>query len=190
MSFLGEPPDTSARRQMYDEDLADEGYVMNLTRVWAHDPAAHEAFWAAVTQVSSSLTVRERAVLVTATAATLGDSYCALAWGSRLAGTATPEQAASVLGGADEGLSSAERALARWARAVTSDPSGTTAAQVDELRDAGYTDGQIFAITGYVAMRIAFSTINGALGAHPDPALAASAPEAVRTTVTWGRPAG
>lgn len=38
---------------MYDDDLADEGYVMNLTRVWAHDPAAHEAFWAAVTQVST-----------------------------------------------------------------------------------------------------------------------------------------
>lgn len=39
----------------------------------------------------------------------------------------------------------------------------------------------------YVALRLAFSTVNDALGAHPDAELADEAPAAVRDAVTWGR---
>lgn len=190
MSFLTEPSSTPDVQRLYDEDFADDGFVMNLTRIWANDPVAHDLFQAAVSRFAGELTVRERGILVAATAATLGDAYCALAWGTRLAGTGTPEEAASVLAGRDEGLSPAERALARWARAVTADPSRTSSHQVRELRDVGYDDATTFSITGYIAVRIAFSTINGALGAQPDVALAAAAPEAVRRSVTWGRPTG
>ena len=37
-----------------------------------------------------------------------------------------------------------------------------------ELRDAGFSDADIFAMTVYVALRIALSTVNDALGACPD----------------------
>jgi hypothetical protein len=38
-SFLEEPPPVSARVQaLYDEDLADGGYVWNVSRLWAHQP--------------------------------------------------------------------------------------------------------------------------------------------------------
>jgi len=59
---------------------------------------------------------------------------------------------------------------------------------VQALRDAGHDDTEIFAITLFVALRIAFSTVNDALGARPDPQLAAGAPEEVRTAVSFGRP--
>lgn len=39
-----------------------------------------------------------------------------------------------------------------------------------------------------IAWRIAFSTVNGALGAQPDAQLAAGAPVPVRTAVSFGRP--
>ena len=78
--------------------------------------------------------------------------------------TRTWRQACS--SGADEGLSAAERALADWARRVTDDPNATTAADLDELRAAGYDDRQIVAITLFVGLRIAFSTVNDALGSH------------------------
>ncbi|HYU02430.1 MAG TPA: hypothetical protein VEL02_01180, partial [Jatrophihabitantaceae bacterium] len=55
------------------------------------------------------------------------------------------------------------------------------------LRDAGYDDAQIVAITAYVALRIAFATVNGALGARPDHELNETAPAAVRDAVTYGR---
>ena len=67
------------------------------------------------------------------------------------------------------------------------DPNGTGAAEVEALRSAGYDDGQIAALTMFVALRIAFSTVNDALGARPGPELVASAPAAVRDAVTYGR---
>jgi hypothetical protein len=37
-SFLTEPPATAAAQAMYDEDVADDEFVWNLTRVWAYQP--------------------------------------------------------------------------------------------------------------------------------------------------------
>ena len=52
----------------------------------------------------------------------------------------------------------------------------------------GFTDAQIFGITAFVAARLAFSTVNDALGALPDVQLRTIAPDAVRATVDWGHP--
>ena len=43
-------------------------------------------------------------------------------------------------------------------------------------------------MTAFVALRLAFSTVNDALGARPDRALLDGLPEAVSAAVTWGRP--
>ena len=133
------------------------------------------------------LSFRQRAILVTATAGTIRDSYCSMAWGSKFAAKAGPEIAAGVLRGDDIGLDPHERALAAWARRVASDPNATTADDVQGLRDAGFDDLQIFAITVYVAARLAFSTVNDALGSTPDVELAQSLPPAVRDAVGFGR---
>ena len=135
------------------------------------------------------LSLRQRGVLISACASTMGDSYCSLAWGSRLAGEAGAEVAGAVLLGDDAGLDPAEQALARWARRLARDPNGAEAADVQALRDAGYDDAQIFAITLFVALRMAFSTVNDALGARPDRELHEAAPAAVRDAVSFGRPA-
>ena len=57
------------------------------------------------------------------------------------------------------------------------------------LRDAGLTDPEILAVTVFVALRVAFSSVNGAVGARPDAPLRDAAPGAVRDTVVYGRPA-
>ncbi len=189
-SFLSEPEPSDEGRRMYDDDLEGDGYVMNLTRVWAHVPHVNDAVSALIGAATSAggLTMRQRGVLVGATASTLGDSYCSLAWGRRLAREVGDETAAEVLTGDDSGLDPSERALAGWARKVTRDPNSTTAADVQALRDAGFGDQQIVAITAYVAGRIAFSTVNDALGAVPDAELIPEVPEPVRAVVDWGRP--
>ncbi|MDQ3485407.1 MAG: hypothetical protein M3445_08370 [Actinomycetota bacterium] len=112
------------------------------------------------------------------------------AWGTKLAGEAGDAVAAGVLRGDDDRLDPSERALARWARQVTRDPNATGAGDVQALRDAGYADPQIFAITVFVALRMAFSTVNDALGARPDQELGETAPTPVRDAVTFGRPVG
>jgi hypothetical protein len=157
-NFLGEPPLTPEAQALYDEDVAEDGYVGNGARLWAYQPQAVRELFALMSRAyrASGLTFRQCATLVAATAATLGDS----------------EQ---------------DRALAEWARKVVRDPNATTPADVQALRDCGLDDGQIFAVTTYIALLLAFSTMNDALGLLPDAQLVQSLPSAVLDAVTWGR---
>ncbi len=191
-AFLGTPETSPEVQRLYDEDIEDVGYVMNASRLWAHHPAAQQTLFGLIGQAARAggLTFRQRGILVTACASAMGDSYCSLAWGQKLAGEADAELAATVLRGKDDRLDDSERALARWARQVARDPSATGAMDVQALRGVGYDDAQIFAITLFVALRIAFSSVNGALGARPDRELGESAPTAVHDAVTFGRPIG
>ena len=189
-SFLQEPPVSPEVQALYDEDLADDGYVSNGSRLWAHQPDTLERLFGLMSQAftPSGLSFRQRGILVTAAASTLGDSYCSLAWGGKLGGASDAALAAGVLNGSDAGLTEQETAMAAWARKVAKDPNATTPADVQALRDSGLDDGQIFAITCFVALRLAFSTINDSLGAQPDAQLALSLPPEVREAVTYGRP--
>jgi alkylhydroperoxidase family enzyme len=190
--FLDDPEVDEHVARMYAGDVSGQGYVAHLTRVWAYSPEALGALSYLLKQASATagLDARTRALLVTACAATMGDSYCSLAFGSQLARAAGDDVAAAVLldQGQESVLSPEERVLVRWARRVARDPSGTTLADVGTLRALGYSDRQIFAITLFVALRLAFSTVNDALGATPDAELTERVPAAVRSAVTFGRP--
>jgi uncharacterized peroxidase-related enzyme len=189
-SFLEEPQPSPQVQALYDEDLADGDYVWNVSRLWAHQPDTIRALFELMSAAfkPSGLSFRQRGILVTAAASTLGDAYCSLAWGGKLAGVSDADLAAGILNGSDAGLTDQEKAMAAWARKVVRDPNATTPADVQELRDAGLDDEKIFAITAFVALRLAFSTINDALGAQPDAELAESLPAEVRKAVTYGRP--
>ncbi|MGW9197206.1 carboxymuconolactone decarboxylase family protein [Micromonospora chersina] len=189
-AFLTDPPLSPAVTAAYEGDLTSDGYVNNLTRVWCWRPDVLASFQAVRADLlaGSALSPREVAVLVAATAAARGDAYCALAWGARLADLSDEATAAQVLRGADGDLSERENALAAWSRQVVRDPNAATEAQVERLRDAGLGDQEIFEATTLIAFRLAFSTVNDALGARPDPQLAEKAPRLVREAVTFGRP--
>jgi uncharacterized peroxidase-related enzyme len=190
VGFLSTPPHTPEAQRLFDEDRRGGGYVMNVSRLWAYLPDALDKLSGLMSDVTEagSLTLAQRSVLVSAAASALGDSYCSLAWGKRLADGAGPDVAAAVIRGGTDGLDGADQALARWARKVASDPNAIDAAEVQALRDAGFDDQQIFAITTYVALRLAFSTVNDALGAQPDERLGTTVPEVVRAAVDFGRP--
>jgi SAM-dependent methyltransferase/alkylhydroperoxidase family enzyme len=187
--FLGAAPETPESRVLFDDDLAGQGYVANASRLWAHQPHALHTVAELMegTTKAGSLSFRQRAVLVTSAAAALGDSYCSLAWGKKLAQAATPEVAAAVIDGGTDGLEDDEKALAVWARLVAHNPNGITNDDVERLRTAGFDDSQIFAITAFIAFRLAFSTVNDALGANPDSQLHAAVPREVRSAVSFGR---
>lgn len=192
MSFLREPPETELSRRLYDEDLESDGYVGNLTRVWCWRPDVLQSYVAlrGLVTEQSALTFEDCAVLVAATASALGDSYCALAWGARLADLVGDQAAADVLDGGTGELDERQRALAEWARKVVRDPNATTDEDVESLRKAGLEDQTIFEATTFIALRLAFSTVNDALGAAPDLQLAGEVPEAIRNAVSYGRAAG
>ena len=68
------------------------------------------------------------------------------------------------------------------------DPNATRAEDVEDLRRAGFSDQEIFDATTLIAFRLAFSTVNDALGARPDPEVVDAAPPEVRSAVGYGRP--
>src|SRR5437763_14595573 len=94
--YLGAPAHSADAQQLYDEDVAELGYVANASRLWAHQPAANEALFELMGQMAdaASLTMRQRGVLVAACAATIADAYCSLAWGAKLAAETDAELAA------------------------------------------------------------------------------------------------
>jgi uncharacterized peroxidase-related enzyme len=189
--FLGEPPATEARDSAYDEDREADGYVNNVTRLWCWQPDLAAAFTALRSGLmgSSALTDRDWAVLVTSTASELRDSYCSLAWGARLAKLTDDETAAQIIANESaKDLSEREAALGEWARQVVRDPNATTKADVEQLQKVGLGDREIFEATAFIGFRLAFSTINDALGALPDKQLADRAPGPVRAAVDYGRP--
>jgi uncharacterized peroxidase-related enzyme len=188
-TFLDEPPTTPATQALYDEDLAEDGFVWNVSRLWAYQPETMRHLFDLMSEAfkPSDLSFRQRGILVAATASTLGDSYCSLAWGGKLASASDGEVAAAVLTGRDEGLTQQESVMASWARKVVRDPNATTNADIQELRDSGFNDQQIFSITLFVSLRLAFSVVNDSLGAHPDAKLVASLPPGVVAAVTYGR---
>jgi uncharacterized peroxidase-related enzyme len=188
-TFLEEPPASETTERLYADDVETDGYIGNVTRLWCWRPEVHEQFFGLLGLVrkESSLSEREVAVIVTATVSARRDSYCALAWGSRLAKLADDETAAAVIAGDDEALTERERALAEWARQTVRDPNATTAEDVERLRSAGLSDREIFEATAYIAFRLAFSTVNDALGANPDLQLSDEAPARVRAAVAFGR---
>lgn len=189
--FLQIPADNEATARLYKNDMEQQGFVMNLSRLWAWRPEVCEAFGALRAQLTgnSALSNRELAVIVCATAASLGDSYCALAWGKKLAAAADPSAAAAVLQATEnDGLTARDQALSVWARKVARNPNGTTQQDVEALRMVGFSEREIFEATAFVAFRLAFSTINDALGVKPDWQLAAAAPAEVSHAVRFGRP--
>lgn len=191
-SFLSDPPVSPPASAAYEESVASDGYVPNYLRLWCWRPEILEAFakLRADLIADSTLSAREVAVMVASTASALGDSYCSLAWGERLAEASDGETAAGVIRGEDAGLSQREAALAAWSRAVVNDPNATTESGVDRLRDAGLSEREIFEATAWIGLRLGFSTINDALGAQPDAQLIERVPDAVREAVSFGRQKG
>lgn len=187
-----ESPSTPEACTYWDRERELDGHVSNWSRAWAWRPDVAEGFVALrkTLMQETSLDVRELAVLVCATTRTLGDSYCALAWGSKLASVAGPRLAGAVLRGeSNDELTARESALRDWAQRIVRDPNGTSRGDVEALRSAGLSDKEIFEATAFVAFRLAFSVVNDALGAVPDAQLKTDAPAEVRDAVTWGRQA-
>ena len=169
-SLLGEAPTSAAAAALSSQDLDTLGFVANVTKLWMHDPTAWDELFTLIgsTAQAAGLSIAERGVATVIATALAGDSYCPLAWGNKLAGETTPELAASVLRGSDDMLDDRSRAVAAWARKIASEPRSTTAADLDPLVAVGFDHAQILRLTLFVSLRIAFSTVNGALGAQPE----------------------
>ena len=191
IGFLELPPVTPEAQALFDEDVAEDGYVMNVTKLWSHNAALVTNLFDLMRQAvaDQDLSFRQRGILVAACASTLGDLLLLPCLGLRSwPGFPTPTSPQRSFAGATTVWATTS---ASWhhgrARSQVTCPNHTTAQDIESLRSVGFNDSQIFAITVFTALRDAFYTVNDALGVGPDAALQAAAPGAVVEAIGFGR---
>lgn len=179
-----------AARDMYQHQQAHYGYVPNYAKVFSHRPEVMARWGKLLAEIRRPMDDRMFELATFAAAHELKNTACALAHGEQLARFLGEEGVVAVANGAAGGaITEAEEALVAYARKAASDASAITQADVDHLKDHGYTDAEIFDIAAAVAGRSFLTRILDALGVQAD-VTAMKLDPAFREPLTVGRPVG
>jgi len=184
LTLLEEPAPSAGEERLYAADVADHGYVWDLTRVWHISQRRSSSPW------NCSFPRRSRGVDAARKgrdrhrrAATIGDSYCAAALGQTSDRVANPPTAiAAVLPTTSRPTNRNRRCPTGYARS----PAGSQqhAARHPASARRGFKEPQIVARTIFAGPRTAFLSINGAPGTRPDTALAEAGDPVVLAAIT------
>ena len=133
--------------------------------------------------------LRRYELVTLAAARALNSSYCMLAHGSVLRKKFySPEELMLIAKDYHTaGLTPAEVAMMAFATQIVQDATKITQNDIDELREHGFSDAEIFDITATATARCFFSKTLDALGAEPDEVYM-ELEEKLRETLTIGRP--
>ena len=161
-----------------------DGDGANLERVFALRPEVYAAWRQLVTAVKATSDERRYELATLAAAGRLRSSYCSLAHGKVLAEQFYDFESVPAL---RDRLDDADRAIMVFVEQVVADATAITQADVDELRDHGLSDGEIFDVVLAATIRCFFSKTLDALGVQPDAEFAELDPAFV-AALTVGRP--
>ena len=189
MAYIAEAPGPLSNEveAMYEQEREFWGYVPNYAQLFSQRPAVMAGWKHLIDSIRSGLDRRQYELITLAAARELKSSYCSLAHGKVLADRFfTAEEVGEVARGSGP-LTAAETALTSFARQVAADATAIGQADIDRLRDFGFTDEQIFGVAAAAAARCFFAKLLDALGAEPDTELGLL-PEPMVATLTVGRP--
>ena len=192
MPFIRPLPDdevTGAVAEAYEADLAEDGYVSNVSRTFSHRPEVLAAWLGLKDAVTSSMDRRRYELVTMAAARRLRSSYCMLAHGSVLASAFYDTQQVRdiALDHHAAGLDQVDVAVMDLADKVAADAASVTQADVDRLRELGLSDAEIFDVVAAAAMRCFLTKIVDGLGSQPDAAYE-ELDDALREALVLGRP--
>jgi uncharacterized peroxidase-related enzyme len=191
MAFIhtrDEPDISEEVRAMYARQLAHWGFVPNYAKVFCHRPEIM-GLWAQLQAGIKRHMDKRRFELVTFAAAhELRSTLCTLAHGKALAGIIPERDVVAIArGDTPSSLSPAEVAMVSFARAVARDASKIEAADVDHLRQHGFTDAEIFDIVATAAARSFWTKVIESLGVEAEPPFRELSPE-FSSALVCGRP--
>lgn len=174
MPFI-ETPDAAASEQaakLYADAEANYGYVPNMVKAFGHRPDVMKSWSALLSSIKANMDLRRYELVTMAAAREMKSSYCLLAHGSvLLRDIFTAEALRQVVDDPDAAaIDEAERTIMRFAAKVVHDASSIKSADVDELKQHGISDAEIFDIVTAAAVRCFFSKTLDALGVQPDSA--------------------
>jgi uncharacterized peroxidase-related enzyme len=190
--FIRPLPDdevTGAVAEAYEADIAEDGYVSNVSRTFSHRPEVLAAWVGLKDAVTSSMDRRRYELVTIAAARRVRSSYCMLAHGSVLASAFYDrEQVRDIaLDHHAAGLEEVDVAVMDLADKVAADAPSITQGDVDRLREFGLTDAEIFDVVAAAAMRCFLTKIVDGLGFQPDAAYR-ELDVALREALVVGRP--
>jgi uncharacterized peroxidase-related enzyme len=180
---------TGAVAEAYEADLAEDGYVSNVSRTFSHRPEALAAWIGPKDAVTSRMDRRRYELVTIAAARRVRSSYCMLAHGSVFAsGFYDAEQVREIaLDHRAAGLDEVDVAVMDLADKVAADAAAVNQADVDRLREFGLSDAEIFDVVAAAAMRCFFTKVVDGLGFQPDSAYS-ELEDSLRETLVVGRP--
>ena len=156
-------------RRMYERQAGFFGYLPNYATVFSGRPEIMSLWAHLQAGIKSNMSPRLFELVTLAAAHELRSSYCCLAHGRKLMTSFSPQEVRAIVVRDGEGvLSPAEVAAVRHARLVARAADEVSAADVERLREAGYSDDDIFDITATAAARAFFTKLVDGLGAEPD----------------------
>jgi uncharacterized peroxidase-related enzyme len=187
--LIGDDEATGEAAALFAADLAEDGYVANMTRLFARRPDVLAGWVHLVTAIRDGMDRRRYELVTVAAARRLRSSYGMLAHGNVLAERFLEPSAVRdvALDHRSAGLDPVDVAVMDLAEKVVVDATSVTQEDVDRLRDLGLGDDEIFDVVAAAAVRCFFSKTLDALGAQPDSAYAALDP-ALRDVLVVGRP--
>ena len=192
MAFINTIPEDKAShqvKQMYDEDLAERGYIPNYSRAFSHRPQVMDAWGNLLGSIRNNMDTHRYELVTLAAARALRSSYCMLAHGSILRKKYYSSKQLNLIARdydrAD--LTAAEIAMMAYAEQVVRDATTITQDDIDKLRAHGFSDAEIFDITATATARCFFSKILDALGVEADE-IYLELEDGLRQALTVGRP--
>jgi uncharacterized peroxidase-related enzyme len=192
MTYIESVPEAKASgavAEMYEADIEAFGALPNFTRAFSLRPEVYGAWRALNGAIKANMDLRRYELATVAAARRLRSSYCTLAHGSVLMSKFLEPDAvqAVVEDYRTADLDPVDVAVMDLADKVARDATAVSQADVDELRDLGLSDGEIFDVVLAAAARCFFSKTLDGLGAEPDSKYADLEP-GLRDTLVVGRP--
>ena len=192
MPFIEPVPEdevTGAAAEAYEADLAEGGYVSNVSRTFSHRPEVYEAWIALRGAVAKGMDARRYELVTIAAARRMRSSYCMLAHGNILAGGFYDAERVReiALDHRAAGLDEVDVAVMDLADKVAADASSVSQADIDQLRELGLSEAEVFDVVAAAAMRCFLTKIVDGLGFQADSAYAAL-DDGLRDALVVGRP--
>jgi uncharacterized peroxidase-related enzyme len=175
--------------QLYAEDVADQGYVADYTRVFALRPEVL-AGWAQLNgAIKHEMDLRRYELVTLAAARALRSTYCTMAHGRLLRDRFYDPEAVRRIATdhTRAGLTPAEVAVMDFADQVVRDATSIGLGDIERLRAHGLSDTDILDVALAAAARCFFSTVLDAVGAQADGALSEDLEPPLRAALTLGR---
>ena len=194
MAFLQTVSDGEATgevAEIYRQQKQASGYVPESTRALTTRPDVLVAYTRFVETIRGGFTLpmRDWRLITLVAAKHIPSTYCSLAYGKGLLGDlGSPEAVLAVQRDFRQaGLSARDVAMLEYAEKVTTAASKIEQADIDRLREHGFSDAQISDIALCAAWRNFISRFFDAVGATPDDEYRALDP-AFRDPLCVGRP--